>query len=1254
MNVPMTSAAEFDNVKSFDKDFSNYGKITITNLFGLGSTLAEYTLDYNTDTCLINCEASGTATFYSEGQLFDDLKFENRKGSEKLLESNIYIMENKTYEYIDENNNTQNFTKEEWTEYNGENLEEGEYKWKITGIKDPYESIDWIGSSFGEIFTEWAWWDSLPNNYTAYTSGSGTFMVPNGVTNISILVLAGGGDGGDTSWPPGSGGGGAGGLKTQDYAVTPYQNISYTVGAAGANSNFGSVTSTAGGDGGNYQNTGDNGGSGGGGGGTEGTGKFAGGTGIAGQGYAGGYGYDSTTYAGAGGGGGAGGLGSNSPGSTGGAGGIGLSVWGLETLAIGGTGGTGSSSPSGGANASANSGGGGGGCGEDEAPGLGGSGLVVIRWVDAPDVEITYPIATTYIYVINHFNWTLTNATAMNTCQYSLNGAANQSTNCATLPHFQAITSAEGSNTLILSVEDNNGLVNSDTITFTQDLAHPNVTITYPIDGNTYDTTINHFNWTQMNTSALDTCQYSLDGAANVSITCTDLYKSISPLGEGAHNILLTINDSAGQMNWTQNNFTQNVVTPGASIIYPVNGTDYDTVVNHFNWTVTNGTTLDDCFYSINGTANVSVACTDLYKAISVGDGNYNILFTLNDTLGQMNWTQNYFTQDTTGPILDVTYPYGTIINQTIGHTLYFNWTVSDATSNVDTCWYVYNNTNTSMTCGNQNTTFVTNLAGQRNLTFWANDTLNNIASILGTWDYKYLERDITFNATSYETTSDTFILNISSDGVETVSASFWYNNTEYTATKIGNNIEMTFTSEISHSWGEIANNQFYWTINHGANKINSSINSQDVQGIQFGICNATLTTPFLNFTFKDEGTDLFINSTLEVYDWIYFTGDGSQNKSFTYVNLTEQESYIFCAAPNFTFHNNASITYKADGYPQRIYAQSNDISNETTYTQLYLLSTSDGQYVTFQTQDQYAQIINGVTIIIEKQVEGTYVKIEEDLTDSSGSVTFFLDPDDSHRITAEKEGYTINIQTIRPTQNLYTIVMSDGTSIVTDFMWEGIRYNTWPRTGTFLAPNTSYDFGFNVTGTIGNITSCKIEITNSSFDIIGSTVGCNAYGGNITLNLGTSSHNKLFGNYYINFGSGYELLKSNDVWMVELINVSSSGALLWELMANFKDYEGFGTGNKAEFNRITFFFILLVILLGLFTRATGMEVVFGLTMGYTLLILWSIITLFSFVGMFEVSGIVRNAWLAKYYIWLITTFMTWGFLIHHWRIKYT
>jgi hypothetical protein len=161
---------------------------------------------------------------------------------------------------------------------------------------------------------------------TTYTSGSGTFSVPAGITAVRVLVLAGGGGGGSGT----AGGGGAGGfVEVPSFTVSPGSSIPYSVGSgagavrnnggggnAGGNSTFGTLTAVGGGGGGSgqpgNQRGPQDGGSGGGGSsyGTRNDGAASGNQpGQPGQSGTYGYGYPGYPGPGGGGGGGAGGAG---------------------------------------------------------------------------------------------------------------------------------------------------------------------------------------------------------------------------------------------------------------------------------------------------------------------------------------------------------------------------------------------------------------------------------------------------------------------------------------------------------------------------------------------------------------------------------------------------------------------------------------------------------------------------------------------------------------------------------------------------------------------------------------------------------------------------------------------------------------------------------------------------------------------------------------------------------------------------------
>ena len=263
------------------------------------------------------------------------------------------------------------------------------------------------------------------------------WQVPSGVSEISLVVVGGGGGGGGDA----AGGGGAGGMYLNtNFSVTPGNTISVKVGAGGAGgqcspgnggscangyvapengieSIFGTVTTPGGGKGGVYNSgAGGNGGSGGGGGGPRGNGGLKT---VSGANYFGNNGGTGNADGGGPGGGGAGNVGTSaSPGA--GGDGKATSITGTQIyLAGGGGGGSSVGQVSGGLggggagsascsypfalgtnslqaqSGSANTGGGGGGApwGCPGSGGNGGSGIVILSFLQ--DVTTTISIALT-------------------------------------------------------------------------------------------------------------------------------------------------------------------------------------------------------------------------------------------------------------------------------------------------------------------------------------------------------------------------------------------------------------------------------------------------------------------------------------------------------------------------------------------------------------------------------------------------------------------------------------------------------------------------------------------------------------------------------------------------------------------------------------------------------------------------------------------------------------------------------------------
>lgn len=195
--VPEIKADMSDFLK---EDFnSKYGAIQLskTRFWIETDRIAEYSLTENTDQCLINCKSKGKAVLYTDGKLFDDKSFLNKKGIEVEIDSQYYIKEIETYyedvpqykevcslQEIISNSTIKDKnllekpinqevcnqeligyekvekTKEVWKEYNFEVLKAGEYEWEIRGSKATSQSVDFIPTAHGKSLNEWSWWNN--------------------------------------------------------------------------------------------------------------------------------------------------------------------------------------------------------------------------------------------------------------------------------------------------------------------------------------------------------------------------------------------------------------------------------------------------------------------------------------------------------------------------------------------------------------------------------------------------------------------------------------------------------------------------------------------------------------------------------------------------------------------------------------------------------------------------------------------------------------------------------------------------------------------------------------------------------------------------------------------------------------------------------------------------------------------------------------------------------------------------------------
>lgn len=514
------------------------------------------------------------------------------------------------------------------------------------------------------------------------------------------------------------------------------------------------------------------------------------------------------------------------------------------------------------------------------------------------------------------------------------------------------------------------------------------------------------------------------------------------------------------------------------------------------------------------------------------------------------------------------------------------------------------------------------------------------------------------YNTTVYEATSEGFVVNILWDNntYTNISAALHHNGTIHTTwlndSVDGDTLWFWTNVTIGLSTGTL---EFYWNFTESnATDIiyeYSDAHNQSVSTLIFSLCNSTLNVPFINFTFEEEDSSVDLKAALANFDFTYWlTANQTDNSSYSFSNTTANLNYAFCATPNTTIHNEYSLQYSASGYPQRRYAESDDLTNVMTTITLYMLNSSKGTYSVYQVQDEGGGGISGVTVVAERQISGTWTLIEQSTTDDAGAVTFWLNPDYDHRLTFTKSGYTSVQVTVRPSSSTYTVTMLRAGEIEYISSIEGVVYLYYPPSGR-LTPGINYTFGFNVTAELNNLIACKMELQNATGSILGSATGCNSFGGNLSVSLNSSEAKKIFGVFYLDIGNGYFVVDADAKWWEEEMDKPERGTLM-DFFLNIKNIKQFGgetDDNKREFTRIVFFFVILMLILGGISYSTGWDV---MSQGGLFLAVIPIIWAVSIAGFLNLSGISPFTKIDKYFVAFIVTLLGVGWTLNDMRRK--
>jgi hypothetical protein len=549
---------------------------------------------------------------------------------------------------------------------------------------------------------------------------------------------------------------------------------------------------------------------------------------------------------------------------------------------------------------------------------------------------------------------------------------------------------------------------------------------------------------------------------------------------------------------------------------------------------------------------------------------------------------------------------------------------------------FLLNNTITS--CSNQ-TINITN-SGNHILNLYMNDTFGNENSSSSNFSINLLNTSsYTLKGNVTEGEIINFFLRVNSTNITSINATFYLNNTAYIFTNLTNtSITALFTKALTIPSLPNGNYPFYW--NYSLNSMNNITDTKNITINQmiFGLCNDTLNSTYLSISFKDETLLTVLNGTIPLSSWTYgLASNPSYTKSYSFVNASENLNYSFCFMPIFeTTLVTATIQYGGTGYPSKIKTITNQsFTNITTNMILYLLSTSEGLYSRYTTISSSSGInIIGTTVTVQRVIDGILTTINFGVTDSSGTVTFWLNPDFEYTFTFVKSGYGTRVLTLRPTSSeVYYISMTPtGTATPSINVTQGLNYSITP-TELFLNNNTFYNFSF--CGYSESIDNLSMNLTNGTNQqviyILLTGQGC------VSSLINTDNYTSIQGRFRISQGS--EIFETLKAWTIQSFYKGIYSLMAW--IGHFNDYN-FGSGGQT-----LKVLIMLIVIFGLGIGLSYLDVIdssvapmIGITIG---------VAIFSYIGWLSMP--ISGDWFTNQYSVLIVMFLLdLGFII--WRVN--
>ena len=468
-----------------------------------------------------------------------------------------------------------------------------------------------------------------------------------------------------------------------------------------------------------------------------------------------------------------------------------------------------------------------------------------IRSIDTfkPLLSILSPLNATYNTTNVSLSYSASDNIALDICTFTnTTGSAETLSGCSNTTFL----AAENLNNITITANDTKGNSNSTQVFFSIDTALPLLSVSQP-QNTTYNTTNISLQYGASDGNSIDRCWFvNATGASSFLNSPRGTCNNITFTARDAlNNITVYVNDTGGNRNSTQIFFTVDFNIPSLAVQEPRNASYLATNIS-VNYT-SNGASC----WLVNTTGNTIVLPGCSNATILAAPGANNITIATNNSAGNVNSTQIFFTVDAVSPFVNFT--ASTANNETFAST---NDITINATSDefLDKALLEWNGANLTMNKSDSLAWYSHADLPDGNYTFRivANDTAGNINVTAFRWAYINATR----NFTSF--------VNDMNTSLSTGSVTFTLFNTSGTgdASQVFVDINYTFRFNASGIIAEIAN--FSWLTSNTSNIVNVTRN---------------ITLDNISATFNSSG------GALDNYVWIdvnNFTNNYTPRVTFT------------------------------------------------------------------------------------------------------------------------------------------------------------------------------------------------------------------------------------------------------------------------------------------------------------------------------------------------------------------------------------